>query len=365
MSTAPPAKRAKLGGTFLQELTARIFATDVVSKASETDGREYIATHHGSFHCDEALACAMLKCLPAYQSLPIVRTRTPEDIDGAAIVVDVGGTYEPEKQRFDHHQGSFSDVYSEKHGIRLSSAGLVYKHYGKDVVSAIASSLAPGALSEADVTELVEKVYNDLIKEVDAIDNGVEVTEGEMKYRIRSGLSSRVGRLNPGWNETAGPAVENNNFKAAMEMTATELIEVVAGLVTSWFPARSLVSAALAGATDVHASGQIVKLDTFCPWKGHLHDLEKAGEEGKPKALYVLYQDSRGGWRVQCVPESPNSFVSRKPLPKAWRGVRDEELSELSGIPGCVFVHAGGFIGGNATFDGALAMAVAGVEAEE
>eukprot|EP00438_Fugacium_kawagutii_P010564 Skav212965 [mRNA] locus=scaffold1345:69893:70069:+ [translate_table: standard] len=31
----------------------------------------------------------------------------------ATIVVDVGGTYEPEKQRFDHHQKTFTETYSE------------------------------------------------------------------------------------------------------------------------------------------------------------------------------------------------------------------------------------------------------------
>lgn len=29
-----------------------------------------------------------------------------------------------------------------------------------------------------------------------------------------------------------------------------------------------------------------------------------------------------------------------------WRGIRDEKLSEVSGIPGGIFVHASGFIGG-------------------
>lgn len=47
----------------------------------------------------------------------------------------------------------------------------------------------------------------------------------------------------------------------------------------------------------------------------------------------------------------------RLPLPEAWRGLRDEALSELAGIPGCVFVHASGFIGGNRTREGALEMA--------
>jgi len=51
-------------------------------------------------------------------------------------------------------------------------------------------------------------------------------------------------------------------------------------------------------------------------------------------------------------------FFFRLSLLNKWCGVRDEELSELSGIPGCIFVHASGFIGGNKTYDGALQMAL-------
>ena len=40
-----------------------------------------------------------------------------------------------------------------------------------------------------------------------------------------------------------------------------------------------------------------------------------------------------------------------------WRGLRDDELSRVSNIEGCVFVHASGFIGGNKTYEGALEMA--------
>ena len=56
------------------------------------------------------------------------------------------------------------------------------------------------------------------------------------------------------------------------------------------------------------------------------------------------------------------TFYFRLSLPEEWRGVRDEELSEKSGIPGCIFVHASGFIGGNKTYDGALAMAQAALK---
>jgi uncharacterized UPF0160 family protein len=62
--------------------------------------------------------------------------------------------------------------------------------------------------------------------------------------------------------------------------------------------------------------------------------------------LYVLYPDESGKWRVQAIGLDAGSFENRKPLPAAWRGLRDEELSRESGVPGCVFVHASGFIGG-------------------
>jgi len=80
--------------------------------------------------------------------------------------------------------------------------------------------------------------------------------------------------------------------------------------------------------------------------------------------LYVLYEDEREKkWRIQCVPPAPGSFDQRKGLPAAWRGLRDEVLSEAAGVPGCVFVHASGFIGGNATYEGILDMACKSVAA--
>ena len=50
-------------------------------------------------------------------------------------------------------------------------------------------------------------------------------------------------------------------------------------------------------------------------------------------------------------------FKFRLSLLEEWRGIRGDELSKLSGIPGCIFVHASGFIGGNETKEGALEMA--------
>ena len=63
-----------------------------------------IGTHNGTFHCDEALACFMLKQLPEYKHADIVRTRNPEELSKCDVVVDVGGVYDADKHRYDHHQ---------------------------------------------------------------------------------------------------------------------------------------------------------------------------------------------------------------------------------------------------------------------
>ncbi len=58
------------------------------------------------------------------------------------------------------------------------------------------------------------------------------------------------------------------------------------------------------------------------------------------------------------MPVDPNSFHSRRKLPDAFCGLRDQELSEKIGIEGCIFIHAGGFIGGHQTKEGVIQMAI-------
>ena len=78
-------------------------------------------------------------------------------------------------------------------------------------------------------------------------------------------------------------------------------------------------------------------------------------EPGK-QILYSIFPDEKGNYRIQGVPKASQSFELRLALPEAWRGVRDKELDQVTGIDGCIFVHASGFIGGHATRQGALAM---------
>jgi len=327
-----------------------------------SDGKPLIGTHDGSFHCDEALACAMLSLTAAFRDASICRTRNKEHLDKCNIVVDVGAEYDPERSRLDHHQNSFTGTMTTSEAAyktKLSSAGLVYKHFGREVVAALCDPI-----SDSDLDVVYDRVYRGFIEHIDGIDNGIEEsglsrTDTDVtlvqNYRVTTSLSSRVGRLNPRWNEEESKEAENEAFKKAVALTLTEFQSSVLDCYKGWLPARSIVDRAVQDRASVHDSGRIIRLEHFCPWPEHLFDIEaKAGLEGH--IYYVLFPDKAGSWRVQCVGVKGTKFQNRRSL--AWKGLRDADLVAASGIPGGVFVHATGFIGGNATEAGAREMAV-------
>lgn len=48
-------------------------------------------------------------------------------LENLDAVVDVGGVYDPSRDRYDHHQRGFEKVFGHGFTTKLSSAGLVYK----------------------------------------------------------------------------------------------------------------------------------------------------------------------------------------------------------------------------------------------
>jgi len=192
-----------------------------------------------------------------------------------------------------------------------------------------------------------------------AIDNGISTHDGLARYKVTTTLSSRVGHLNPAWNEEKEVDV-TARFHQAMELVKTEFLDKVNYFSKSWWPARELVVTAINNRFTTDPSGKIMELgEGGCPWKEHLFTLEKqlGLDDAEKQLIYVIYPDQNNSWRVQGVPPAPQSFDLRCGLPAEWRGFRDQELDKVSGIEGCIFVHASGFIGGNKTRDGAIKMA--------
>ncbi|KAF7291685.1 hypothetical protein HMN09_01259800 [Mycena chlorophos] len=311
-----------------------------------------IGTHSGTFHCDEALAVFLLRNTEKYRDSEVKRSRDQTVLDTCDIVVDVGAVYDESRNLFDHHQRGFTEVFGHGFETKLSSAGLVYKHFGKEVIA----SKIQLSIDDPKVTTLWLKLYKQFIEAIDAIDNGISQynTDVSPRYKSSTDLGSRVASLNPWWNQPFNSETLDAQFEKASRLTGEEFMGKLDFYANAWLPARDLLISAIEASKATDPTGKIILIAE----QEHLFDFE--AEQQTPeadKAIYVVYPDEGGNWRIQAVPVASESFESRKALPEAWRGLRDDTLSSATGVDGCVFVHASGFIGGNKTKEGALKLA--------
>ena len=64
-----------------------------------------------------------------------------------------------------------------------------------------------------------------------------------------------------------------------------------------------------------------------------------------PEPIYaVLFRSDANNWQVVTIRKEVGSFENRKPLPEDWRGKREQELSDITEVAGCVFCHRSGFM---------------------
>lgn len=285
-----------------------------------------IATHDGVFHADDVFACAALRW--HYGNVQIVRTRDVGAVEAADIVVDVGGSYDPENARFDHHQRGGAGERSN--GIPYAAFGLVWEEIGP--------RLCGGSAAVADEVDRM------LVSVIDAIDNGIQLAAPVRDDLRDLGLSTIISWMNPGWDEPNRPQDINAAFEDAMDLAVTILARVIRRVKGSE-AAKAIVEQAITDAQDP----RIVVLPKFCPWQDVL-------VPNAPDALYVVYE-SFGSWRVQAVPQALGSFASRQLLPDAWAGLNGGALVDVTGVADATFCHKGRFIAGAASQDGAIALA--------
>uniref|UniRef100_A0A1A9ZXX5 Uncharacterized protein n=1 Tax=Glossina pallidipes TaxID=7398 RepID=A0A1A9ZXX5_GLOPL len=373
LSSKVPSMCGKLFVSRFSNSFISIARKNMGSKAESLSGNDCgnnstptIGTHSGTFHCDEALACFMLKQLAEYENAEILRSRIDEELRRKCnIIVDVGNVFDHERKLYDHHQPSFQETLSslrpelgDKYKIRLSSAGLIYNYYGERVIDSILKKHGID-LSDENLRLTFIQVYQKFIKEIDAIDNGVPLCPDgqEPLYTIGTHVSARVGRINLSWDDETGDC-QDDRFRQAMCVVGNEFVEEVLYTGGSWIRARECVRTALQNAAKVYETGEILLLERACPWKQHLFDLEQECKvEGRSKL--VIFEDPLdNSWRVAGVPVTPQSFLGRQFLPIEWRGLRNDDLFQAAGLKDLLFVHSTGFIGGAKNKEAALAMAI-------
>ncbi|MCF6190241.1 MAG: MYG1 family protein [Cocleimonas sp.] len=277
-----------------------------------------IATHNGNFHADDVFSIAALKSV--YPSFKLVRTRDSDIIAKADIVLDVGGEYDADAGRFDHHQRGGAG--ERENGIPYSSFGLIWQKYGLEICDGnqkVANAVDAG-----------------LVSTIDADDCGY----GERAEGIS--LSRTISMFNPSWQEESD---FDAGFDEAVEFASRLLTRFIAS-ANAGISAKSIVAKAIEDAEDP----RVIVLEQYTPWK-------KTVIKNSEEALYMIYPSQTGQWRIQTVPVDQASFENRKPLPKAWAGLSGAELKEVTGLDDAMFCHNGLFIAGAESFESTMKMA--------
>ncbi len=288
-----------------------------------------VVTHSGTFHADDIFACATfsLWAEKTDQKINIVRSREEEIIKKADIVVDVGMEYDPDKNRFDHHQKKGAGTH--ENGIPYASFGLVWKKYGAKV---------------CDDQKVANRIEKNLVIPIDAKDNGVNISSvnefGVIDYRTSDMID-----------------IFNLTQQEDKKLSYKQFEKII-------FFAKEIIKR------------EIVWAKNFI--EGERETLEAIKKQNEPEVLilekniewyeavsknknikFVVYLNKNGkDWNIQSGRDDLEKYDSdRANLPKNWWGLRTDELRSVSGIKDAQFCTNGGWFAVTKTKEGAIEMA--------
>jgi len=267
-----------------------------------------VIVHSGTFHPDDVFAVATLQLHLGKENIEVIRTRNDEIISNGDWAVDVGGVYDADAQRFDHHQNG---APVRDNGIPYAAFGLVWKHFGEEVA---------GSKSVADAIE--ERIA----QPIDAGDNGVALHTlnelGVSPYELYNVVHS----FRPAW----GSEMTNDEaFLQAVDFARGLLLRTIAHA-----KAGEKIKAVAQAGYEAAEDKSILIFDDH---------VDRNSFVKFPDVNAIIYPSDdveRGRvWKVGVVPTEHGTFNDRVKFPVAWAGLRDEELEKVSGIKGAIFCH--------------------------
>jgi uncharacterized UPF0160 family protein len=303
-----------------------------------------IATHSGKFHADDVWAVAVLDIV--FPGCELVRTRDPETIRRADLAVDVGGVWDPQSGRFDHHQKGFEGA--RQSGVVYASAGLVWKEHGARCVARIAQRYPGYDVSEEQTQQIATAIDSDLVQYLDMSDTGA-AKNAPGGY----GLSAVISGFNPTWvdeqasnSPAAAEELRLKQFRRAMEFITDILTNAVK------YRVGALLALEQVRQSEVMEDGKVLFVkNAALPWSMVVRNEMPAVQ------FVVSHNIAEQRHMVHTVPATTDTFEARKDLPAAWAGLQGEELAAVTGVPDAGFCHNKLFIASAKSFDGAVEMA--------
>ena len=302
---------------------------------------DFLVTHSGGFHADELLSSVILTRL--FPDARLVRSRAPEWIAAGPdrIVYDVGGAYDADAGRFDHHQRG---APVREDGQPFSSFGLIWKHFGRQYLA---------AQSVPDIfVETVHASFDaSFVLPVDLVDNGALSPDSAGPL---AGLTLPVllETLKPTFDEK-DPDATDRAFHSAMAI-ARSFVEARIGGIHAKLRAEALVLQAI----ETVGKGRVLELPMGMPFRSAI---VKAGAD---HLLFVVHP-RENDWCLTGIRRAEEGFELRADLPATWAGLSGRDLEVATGVEGAGFCHNGRFIAAAKTREAALALADLAVDDAE
>ncbi len=297
--------------------------------------KKTIITHNGSFHADDVFACATLILYFERTKTPyrIKRTRDELDISSSStdfIIVDVGAVYDEEKNRFDHHQPGGAG--RRDNGIPYASFGLVWKKYGPLLCN--------------NNTELVLDIDRRMVQPIDAIDNGMSISESVECGLFEYGIHGIVNAYQNTWKEVSENKKQYDSF--------IELVSFFKGVLAREIERSAHTFEIVDVVKNIYEEStrkNILEIPYHVPTAALVRALDTAKD-----VLFVVCR-SNENWRVLALRKEACSFQNRKPLPLSWAGKKGVELQTVTGVPDALFCHNARFLAVAGSKEGAWKLA--------
>jgi uncharacterized UPF0160 family protein len=299
-----------------------------------------LITHDGMFHADEVLATVVLRTI--FEEAELIRTRDPQILGRAgeeSVLYDVGSAYDPDRNRFDHHQPG---APTRQDGSPYSAFGLVWARYGAEYLALIGV--------DADLIPEVQKsVDRSIVIGIDLLDNGA-LDPSSLGPAAGLTLPSLLMDLNPPYDAPEG--AEMAWFEVAVRMAGDLLVTRIKGAESALRAKREVLDAIEAG-----GGSPILELPRGAPFRAAIE------EAGADHILFVVHP-RKTDWVVSTVSVEEGSYTRRLDLPEGWAGLEGAALAAETGVPDAVFCHRARFMAVAGTREGALRMAELALEPE-
>lgn len=318
-----------------------------------------IATHDGSFHADETLACAILTYI--YDKAQIIRSRDPKIIETADLIIDVSGIND--HKHFDHHSNEFN--LKRDNGINYATAGLMWLKFGIPYLKKVAlesfSFEQRSEFNEAIYQAAFERIDREIMYMVDLNDNGqlntylnhiIAPQSAEQRvimdklnefYQCAPDIPYLVAMQNL---PNVSGEVQNKNFMNTVKFLKQILLNTAINALNT--------EMGIAKVLEIYDGGELLIMHEKLPWTQAV----LAHFDTFTPCKLAIYPDRKRGWRIQALPYSKaERFKNKLIAPKSWRGLDESALDEVTGLKGTIFVHRAGFTGGALEFDTIMQMA--------